>query len=164
MLPINIQIAGYAIALIVGFGCGYSIRADKADIERLQATQQALEIEKQHLIKQIEVEHEQQKAEKAITAQTKENLADLENRYADAVAELNELQLQFAEQDDNEPTALSPDATSAKSISQGQCKCPGTDQRKLQRLYESQLVIAKDCDINSTYLNNIIDWYHSISK
>ena len=43
--------------------------------------------------------------------------------------------------------SVSADTTTTKAISQSTCKCNGTDKAKFQRLYEQQLVIARDCDI-----------------
>lgn len=59
---------------------------------------------------------------------------------------------------------LSTDTTAAKAISQSTCKCSGTDKAKLQRLYEQQLVIARDCDITATYYNNLIDLYNGVKQ
>ena len=50
------------------------------------------------------------------------------------------------------------------SISQSKCQCDGTDKAKLRKLYEQQLTIARDCDITSTYYNNLIDLYNKVSK
>ena len=59
---------------------------------------------------------------------------------------------------------LSTDTTTTKAISQSTCKCNGTDKAKLQRLYEQQLVIARDCDITATYYNNLIDLYNGVKQ
>lgn len=59
---------------------------------------------------------------------------------------------------------LSTDTTAAKAISQSTCKCDETDKAKLQRLYEQQLVIARDCDITATYYNNLIDLYNGVKQ
>lgn len=59
---------------------------------------------------------------------------------------------------------LSADTTTTKAISQSTCKCHGTDKAKLQRLYEQQLTIARDCDITATYYNNLIDLYNGVKQ
>lgn len=51
-----------------------------------------------------------------------------------------------------------------KAISQSKCQCNGTDKAKLQRFYERQLVIARDCDITATYYNNLIDLYNGVKQ
>lgn len=59
---------------------------------------------------------------------------------------------------------LSTDTTAAKAISQSTCKCNGADKAKLQRFYERQLVIARDCDVTATYYNNLIDLYNGVKQ
>lgn len=164
MLSIKSLVLSSAVALAVGYIAGYSSRDEQAEIERLNLIQTSLEQEKANLIQQLETEHEHQKATQINAAKTKEDLDDLEKRYASAIDELNALQLQFAEYSDYDSTALPEDASTSSAVSQGQCGCSGTDQRKLQKVINEQLMVAKDCDINATYLNNLIEWYRSISK
>ena len=59
---------------------------------------------------------------------------------------------------------LSTDTTTTKAISQSTCKCNRADKAKLQRLYEQQLTIARDCDITATYYNNLIDLYNGVKQ
>ncbi len=155
---------GLIAGLIVGFTSGYSYRSDKALIDELESAHFALKTENNQLVAQLEKEHEQQQKSKEITAQTKEDLADLEKRYDDAIAELNALQLQYAIYTDSDTATLPEDATASKSVPQSQCRCSLSDKRKLQRLLDEQMMIARDCDINATYLNNLIDWYQKISQ
>lgn len=164
MLPIKICVITSLAAFAVGFTVGYSFRDDKAEVERLETVQAALKQENENLIKELEILHEYEKAAQATAEQTQEDLASLESRYADAIAELNYMQLQQLEYDSDDSSALSEDASVAKPVSQSTSKCTGADKAKFQRLYEKQLMISKDCDINSTYLNNLIDWYSSISN
>ena len=164
MLSPKVNLLIILTAAVVGFTAGYSVRADKAEVERLEGIEAALTEENERLIKQIEIYHEYEKAAQATAEQTQEDMASLEARYADAIAELNYLQLQQLEYDSDDSSALSEDAYAAEPVSQSSSKCAGADKAKFQRLYEEQLMIAKDCDINSTYLNNLIDWYSSISN
>ncbi|WP_406018778.1 hypothetical protein [Succinivibrio sp.] len=159
----NTLIAG-VVAFAVGYLAGYAVRDDQAEIERLNIAKAELEQERANLIQQLEVEHEHQKTTQINAAKTQEDLDDLEKRYASAVDELNALQLQFAGYSDYDSTALSEDASASSSVSQGKCGCSGADKRKLQKVINEQLIVAKDCDINATYLNNLIEWYGSISK
>lgn len=59
---------------------------------------------------------------------------------------------------------LSSDTTASKAISQSKCECNGTDKAKFRKLYEQQLVIARDCDITATYYNNLIDLYNGVKR
>lgn len=164
MLSIKNTLIAGALAFAVGFLTGYSAREDQAEIERLNVAKYALDQERANLIQQLEVEHEHQKTAQINAAKTQEDLDDLEKRYASAIDELNALQLQFTEYTDSDTSALSKDASASSSVSQGKCGCSGADKRKLQKVINEQLIVAKDCDINATYLNNLIEWYGSISK
>ena len=164
MLSIKNTLIAGAVAFAVGYIAGYATRDDQAEIERLNVAKNALEQERANLIQQLEVEHEHQKTAQINAAKTQEDLDDLEKRYASAIDELNVLQLQFTEYTDSDSATLSEDASASSAVSQGKCGCSGADKAKFQRLYEKQLMIAKDCDINATYLNNLIEWYGSIGK
>lgn len=164
MLSIKNTLIAGAIAFAVGYIAGYATRDDQAEIERLNVAKYALDQERANLIQQLEVEHEHQKTAQINAAKTQEDLDDLEKRYASAIDELNALQLQFSEYTDSDTATLSKDAGSATAVSQGKCDCSGKDKRAFQKLLNDQMIVAKDCDINATYLNNLIEWYGSISK
>ena len=164
MLSVKNTLVAGAIAFAVGYIAGYATRDDQAEIERLNVAKYALDQERANLIQQLEVEHEHQKTAQINAAKTQEDLDDLEKRYASAIDELNALQLQFSEYTDSDTATLSKDAGSATAGSQGKCDCSGKDKRAFQKLLNDQMIVAKDCDINATYLNNLIEWYGSISK
>lgn len=164
MLSVKNTLVAGAIAFAVGYIAGYATRDDQAEIERLNVAKYALDQERANLIQQLEVEHEHQKTAQINAAKTQEDLDDLEKRYASAIDELNALQLQFSEYTDSDTATLSKDAGSATAVSQGKCDCSGKNKRAFQKLLNDQMIVAKDCDINATYLNNLIEWYGSISK
>lgn len=164
MLSIKNTLIAGAVAFAVGYLAGYAVRDDQAEIERLNIAQAELEQERANLIHQLEVEHEHQKTAQINAAKTQEDLDDLEKRYASAIDELNALQLQFAEYSDYDSTALSEDASASSAVSQGKCGCSGKDKRAFQKLLNDQMILARDCDINATYLNNLIEWYDMISQ
>lgn len=164
MLSIKNTLIAGAVAFAVGYLAGYAVRDDQAEIERLNIAQAELEQERANLIQQLEVEHEHQKTAQINAAKTQEDLDDLEKRYASAIDELNALQLQFAEYSDYDSTTLSKDASASSAVSQGKCGCSGKDKRAFQKLLNDQMILARDCDINATYLNNLIEWYDMISQ
>jgi outer membrane murein-binding lipoprotein Lpp len=162
MLSIKNTLIAGAVAFAVGYIAGYATRDDQAEIERLNGAKYALEQERANLIQQLEVEHEHQKTAQINAAKTQEDLDDLEKRYASAIDELNALQLQFSEYTDSDTAALSKDASASSAVSQGKCGCSGKDKRAFQKLLNDQMIVAKDCDINATYLNRLIDWYSQL--
>ena len=162
--PIKNYLSVAVIASVLGFLGGYHFSSTKAEVDKLKVQQVALQEENKNLIKKLEVEHEHQKTTQINAAKTQKDLDDLEKRYASAIDELNALQLQFTEYTDSDSATLPSDATAASAVSQGKCGCSGADKRKLQKVINEQLIVAKDCDINATYLNNLIEWYGSIGK
>ena len=164
MLSIKNTLIAGAVAFAVGYIAGYATRDDQAEIERLNVAKNALEQERANLIQQLEVEHEHQKTAQINAAKTQEDLDDLEKRYASAIDELNALQLQFTEYTDSDSATLPSDASTSSAVSQGKCGCSGKDKRAFQKLLNDQMIVARDCDINATYLNNLIEWYGMISQ
>lgn len=150
------------ITFFVGAYAGYSFSDAKAEAKQYKANIEALEIEREELIKQVEKEHEYQQAAKTASQKAEEDLADLESRYADAINALNDLQLQQLSYDNQDAEPLSESSSSTTDNSKSSNKCSNADRAKLQRLYEEQLTLARDCDINAIHLNQLIDLYNSI--
>lgn len=152
------------LCLSVGFITGYETSSRTSEIEKLKTEKIALEQERQNLYEQIGVEHDRQEAIQRTSMQTREDLADLEKRYSDAMRELSSLQLFIGAKDGDSASALPADSKATGGVSKGSCKCGGKDTRALQKLLDEQMTLARDCDINATYLNSLIDLYNSMSK
>lgn len=150
------------ITFFVGVYAGYSYSDAKAEAKQYKANIEALEIEREELIKQVEKEHEYQQTAKAASQKAEEDLADLESRYADAINALNDLQLQQLAYDNQDAEPLSESSSSTADNKENRNKGCYADRAKLQRLYEEQLTLARDCDINAIHLNQLIDLYNSI--
>lgn len=150
------------ITFFVGAYAGYSFSDAKAEAKQYKANIEALEIERAELFKQLEKEHEYQQTAKAASQKAQEDLADLESRYADAVNALNDLQLQQLSYDNQDAEPLSESSSTSADNKESRNKSCYADRAKLQRLYEEQLTLARDCDINAIHLNQLIDLYNSI--
>lgn len=59
---------------------------------------------------------------------------------------------------------MSSTATTTRAVSDCECRCDGKDQAKLRRLYQEQLIIARDCDITASHYNELIRYYESVSQ
>lgn len=55
-------------------------------------------------------------------------------------------------------------SSSSSSFSKSAGKCVKQNREKLQRLYEQQLIIARDCDITAAHYNELIDFYEGLSS
>ena len=164
MLPSSLKYSACVgfITFFVGAYAGYSFSDAKAEAKQYKANIEALEIERTELFKQLEKEHEYQQTAKATSQKAQEDLADLESRYADAINALNDLQLQQLSYDNQDAEPLSESSSSTADNKESRNKGCYADRAKLQRLYEEQLTLARDCDINAIHLNQLIDLYNSI--
>ena len=66
--------------------------------------------------------------------------------------------------DNTSKTVLQDSSRTSSTNSQSGSECSCKNTAKLQRLYEQQLMIARDCDINAVYLNKLIDLYNRVSQ
>ena len=154
------------IAIIVAFvASGYYLAAKRYGVkfEEYRAEQA------QAVIKQQE-EFRKQEAERYAQVSTiQSNLAD---GVADVIKSYNALNdsmdsFNANSMHDNKDSATNskqmPTDTSTTSRVQD-CRCERTtvDRKKFQRLYQQQLIVARDCDITATHYNQLIKLYNSI--
>lgn len=90
------------------------------------------------------------------------NLTLTYDKYRDngGVADTDGVHTDTADSSGHMPQSSQP----TNSISQSKCQCNGIDRTKFQKLYQQQLVIARDCDITATYYNRLIDLYMEIQQ
>lgn len=92
-------------------------------------------------------------------------LKSVDARYDDFVNSTHNADVDRVHADSpSSETSMSDSATTSARVSNTQCKCPGENSKKFQRLYKEQLLIARDCDITTTYYNKVLELYNSISK
>lgn len=60
-------------------------------------------------------------------------------------------------------TDMSSTASTAGAVSDCECRCDDKNAAKLRRLYQEQLIVARDCDITATHYNALIEFYGSVS-
>ena len=154
------------IAIIVAFvASGYYLAAKRyeAKFEEYRAEQA------QAVIKQQEEFRKQERERYAQVSTIQSNLAD---GVADVIKSYNTLNdsmdsFNANSMHDNQDSATDTNQVSAttSTISRVQdCRCERTtaDRAKLQRLYQRQLIVARDCDITATHYNQLIKLYNSI--
>lgn len=59
---------------------------------------------------------------------------------------------------------MSTDSKASTTIQKSTSKCIEQHRAKLQRLYEQQLIIARDCDITATHYNELIELFNELNK
>ena len=75
----------------------------------------------------------------------------------------NSVSMHNSEDNTSSNSDMPSTATTAGAVSDCKCRCDGKDQAKLRRLYQEQLIVARDCDITATHYNALIEFYRSIS-
>lgn len=86
------------------------------------------------------------------------------NAWADSnIFADNGISLHNSQDNASRNSDMSSTATTAGAVSDCKCRCDGKDQAKLRRLYQEQLIIARDCDITASYYNELIKFYRSVS-
>ena len=154
------------IAIIVAFvASGYYLAAKRyeAKFEEYRAEQA------QAVIKQQEEFRKQERERYAQVSTIQSNLAD---GVADVIKSYNTLNdsmdsFNANSMHDNQDSATDTNQVSATTSTTSRvqdCRCERTtvDREKLQRLYQRQLIVARDCDITATHYNQLIKLYNSI--
>ena len=154
------------IAIIVAFvASGYYLAAKRyeAKFEEYRAEQaqavikQQEEFKKQERESYVQVSNVQSDLAKGVSdvVENFNSLVDRANR-SDTISMLN---------NQDSATATEQVSTTTSTTSRVQdCRCERTtvDRARLQRLYQRQLVVARDCDITATHYNQLIKLYNSI--
>ena len=154
------------IAIIVAFvASGYYLAAKRyeAKFEEYRAEQA------QAVIKQQEEFRKQERERYAQVSTIQSNLAD---GVADVIKSYNTLNdsmdsFNANSMHDNQDSATDTNQVSATTSTTSRvqdCRCERTtaDRAKLQRLYQRQFIVARDCDITATHYNQLIKLYNSI--
>ena len=154
------------IAIIVAFvASGYYLAAKRyeAKFEEYRAEQA------QAVIKQQEEFRKQERERYAQVSTIQSNLAD---GVADVIKSYNTLNDSMDSFNANGMLNNQDSSTNSKQVSTTtsstsrvqDCRCERTtaDRARLQRLYQRQLIVARDCDITATHYNQLIKLYNSI--
>lgn len=57
---------------------------------------------------------------------------------------------------------MSDSAKAPVAIQTSECKCHVVNRREFQRLYEKQLIVARDCDITAMHYNELINLWNEM--
>ncbi len=102
-----------------------------------------------------------------LQSQLVQDTDEIDARYSDAVSGFNDrLSVFWLQHSDAGGGNGVPEPAGAaagdKSTSCPACRCPKPDRTKLQRLFEQQMTLARDCDINQTYFKRLVNLYEEI--
>ena len=134
------------IVLITWFTCSsyYENKLTSYKNEQLQAVNQQL----------IRVRTEERRQRKRADEASK----NLQKAMSDVDALYKRITSVSLRQSINNTTDSMPRASgnSSRVTSRSTCQCAKQNREKLQRLYEQQLTIARDCDITATKYNELL--------
>lgn len=154
-------------ALCAGLGavCGYEAASTKCELEKAQFHKAALEQEQKAAEKKHDTENLYKDALVKSQSDVFHDVQIIDAHFDDLNAHVFDADVDSLHANNTgDIGAVREDPTAPAGISKTQCKCPGQDRAKLQRLYERQLVIARDCDITATYYNKLLELYQMVIK
>lgn len=169
----NLKLLGLLSFLLACFGSGYvgyQIASTSYELEISHIREQSKEQEALALQNKNERENVYSKA--LITTQSK--IAVSSDRITAAYRDLNAwadsnfvidngISMHNSQDNASGNSGLSSTASTAGAVSDCECRCDGKDTEKLRRLYQEQLIVARDCDITATHYNALIEFYGSVS-
>lgn len=160
-------LAAYASIFGAGVVVGYYSASNRCELEKMEFQNDALEKQAQADRKAQSVENVYKNA--LIDAQSGISLdlgkisTDFNDAKRDFFDSLASDSVHHNETGADSAKSVSVTPATARTVSKETCRCSAKDQAKFQRLYERQLVIAKDCDITATYYNHLLEMYQSVS-
>lgn len=156
-----------AIALCAGsFGIGYDSAQTKCNLQIKE-----LQLKSEQIIQ--EQKDKQNEQEQSVLQGLSNVQSDLYSSNQDTTSRFNILNstslfdrnvdsVQYNSDSTSRDTNLSDNSDTTERVSSCNCKCPASDRARLQRLYERQLTLARDCEITANSYNSLIDFYLSL--
>ena len=164
MLNLKYTIFAFILSLIAGacFGVTISAKHYRAEIAQLQT--EAIKADQEATVKQLNREHYWQEQQRQAEAEANNELQKIQDKYDKALSMRNVRKSDsvHVNSDSASETALSTNSKTLNSVSACNCQCGDRDRTKLQRLYQRQLTIARDCDITAAHYNALIKLYESL--
>ena len=148
----------YISIAIIAFWCGWFVNGLRYENNMQNYINKELQQQIQAVEDAKAKEHEYREKADKTTRQAKEAIDAVNAHYHKLLND--SLSKSSASSQDSVPAASGSSGPISKSTS----KCTEQHRAKLQRLYERQLVIARDCDITAAHYNELIDFYEGLSK
>lgn len=170
----NLKLLGLLSFLLACFGSGYigyQIASTSYELEISHIREQSKEQEA--LALQNKNERENVYSTALITTQSK--IAISNDRIATTFSNLNSWadsnfvtdnsnSLHNSQDNASSNSDMSSTASTARTVSDCECRCDGKNTAELRRLYQEQLIIARDCDITASHYNELIKFYEHVSQ
>lgn len=148
----------YISVAIIAFWAGWFVNGLRYENNMQNYINQEMQQQIQAVEDAKAKEHEYREKADKTTRQAKEAVDVVNAHYRKLLND--SLSKSSASSNNSVPAASS----SSSSVSKSTSKCTEQHRAKLQRLYEQQLVIARDCDITAAHYNELIDFYEALNK
>lgn len=169
----NLKLLGLLSFLLACLGSGYlgyQIASTSYELEISHIREQSKEQEALALQNKIERENVYSKA----LSESQSKIAVSSDRITAAYRDLNAwadsnfvidngISMHNSQDNASGNSGLSSTASTAGAVSDCECRCNGKNTAELRRLYQQQLIVARDCDITATHYNALIEFYGSVS-
>ena len=165
-MPVKSLFLAIVVASIAGACFGVTITAKHYRAEIAQMQTEAIKAEHEATVKQLNREHYWQEQQRQADKEANNELQKIQDKYDKALSMLNVRKSDSVHVNSDSAsaseTALSTNSKTLNSVSACNCQCGDRDRTKLQRLYQRQLTIARDCDITAAHYNALIKLYESL--
>lgn len=148
----------YISIAIIAFWCGWFVNGLRYENNMQNYINKELQQQIQAVEDAKAKEHEYREKADKTTRQAKEAIDAVNAHYHKLLND--SLSKSSASSQNSVPAASS----SSSSVSKSTSKCTEQHRAKLQRLYEQQLVIARDCDITAAHYNELIELFNELNK
>lgn len=148
----------YISIAIIAFWCGWFVNGLRYENNMQNYINKELQQQIQAVEDAKAKEYEYREKADKTTRQAKEAIDVVNAHYRKLLND--SLSKSSASNQNSVPSASGSSVPISKSTS----KCTEQHRAKLQRLYEQQLVIARDCDITAAHFNELIDFYEALNK
>ena len=148
----------YISIAIIAFWCGWFVNGLRYENNMQNYINKELQQQIQAVEDAKAKEHEYREKADKTTRQAKEAIDAVNAHYHKLLND--SLSKSSASSQDSVPAASS----SSPSFSKSAGKCVKQNREKLQRLYEQQLIIARDCDITAAKYNELIKLFNMLNK
>ena len=156
----------HTLIFLAGFYAGFHCASKTCEIEKLEFQNKIAVQNEEAINKKNATENVYRDAVSRTQSNLFNDLKDVEKHFISISANgFNDHRDGMQSNSATDSSSAMPSGSKASTgIQKLPCRCSETYRKQLQRVYAEQLIIARDCDIRTTYYNKILELYNSISN
>ena len=152
----------------IAYFLGYQYASNKCDIKTAETVAEAQEQYANALEKKNEIQSKMatvvDKSQSDLATSIEQTTANYDSLISTDLRIPDEWVQSDSNTTDSESGSVPSDTRTTEPVSGTQCKCVKDNGAKLQRLYKQQLIVARDCDITTSYYNSLLKLYNGIKN